>query len=275
MSEQRPSIELQNVPRLCYAMQQSAVPWLLAVRLHNPGDAELADPCVTIELEPPLAEPLEWRVAAVPAGDSVALRKPDPRLDPQRLANLLERVRGEVRATVRDGAGTVIATAHSPIEVLAYNEWPGLAVMPPLLAAFVAPNHPALAVLLRDVSARLEERTGNGALDGYQSGDPARARAMLAAVHDAVRAQEVRYVSPPPSFERVGQKVRTPEQVLGDRLATCLDLALVYAALLEHIGLQPLVVLQKEHAFVGAWLVPASTANPTFGPALELRKHCD
>jgi len=69
--------------------------------------------------------------------------------------------------------------------------------------------------------------------------------------------------------------VRTPEQVLGDRLGTCLDLAVLYAAILEHMGLHPLVVLQRAHAFVGVWLVDGLAPESTIGPAVELRKRCD
>src|SRR5690606_34422064 len=82
----------------------------------------------------------------------------------------------------------------------------------------------------------------------------------------------IRYVSAPPSFEGAGQKVRMPEQVIGERLATCLDLTLVYAAVLEHIGLQPLLVIQNGHAFVGVWLSQNDRDGVTFGPGLELRK---
>ncbi|MCA8974823.1 MAG: DUF4011 domain-containing protein, partial [Planctomycetes bacterium] len=280
------SIELRCEPRLCYAMQQSAVPWLRAVVLQNGGDGALADLAVTIAFEPPFAAPLELRVAALPVGGRVEL-KPDPRLDAGALANQLERVRGEVRVTVLGPAvdpdaarvegrpDAVLGEAVQAIELLAYNEWPGLRPLPELLAAFVSPNHPGLAPLLHAVAERLQRATGNGALDGYHRRDPSRTLAMLAAVHESLAAHAITYVSPPPSFEAHGQKVRTPEQVLGDRLGTCFDLALLYAALLEHIGLHPLVVMQREHAFVGVWLQDGSTAEATIGPAVELRKRCD
>ena len=37
------TVELQHEPRLCYAMQQSAVPWLHALRLTNDGEEALAE----------------------------------------------------------------------------------------------------------------------------------------------------------------------------------------------------------------------------------------
>lgn len=282
-SDERPAglaIELVSEPRLCYAMQQSAVPWLRAVRLRNGGDEAVTDLVVTVDLVPAFARPLEWRVAEVPPGETVELERPDPVLELDQLANLLERVRGELRATVRSAEDSTatqpeLAAATAPIEVLAYNEWPGLTVLPALLAAFAQPNHPSLAPLLQLVAYELEKRTGRSALDGYQSGDPERVRHVLAAVHAALVEQQIQYVSAPPSFERIGQKVRPPEQVLGDRLGTCLDLALLFAGLLEHVGLHPVLVLQKAHAFVGVFSHADTTSDITFGPAVELRKFTD
>jgi hypothetical protein len=174
---------------------------------------------------------------------------------------------------VTRGAET-LASATAEVEVLAYNEWPGHSVLPALLAAFVSPNHPALAAVLRDVGARLQRQTGSSALDGYRTRSGARARDRRGRVR---RRGNTRHHlrEPPPSFERSGQKVRTPEQVLGDRLATCLDLVLLHAAILEHAGLQPLVVLQRGHAFVGVWLREESTPEPWLDLAVELRKRCD
>ncbi|HEX6813150.1 MAG TPA: DUF3320 domain-containing protein [Planctomycetota bacterium] len=268
------SIELRHEARLCFAMQQSAVPWLHAVALQNRGTEALTDLQVAIGLAPGLMHAHVELVAAVPAGGTFALTKLDPRLDVQALANLLERQRAELRVTATRGSET-LASATAEVEVLAYNEWPGLAVLPALLAAFVSPNHPALGSVLRDVAARLQRSTGNSALDGYQARDPARVLAIVEAVYEAVAAHGITYVNPPPSFERAGQKVRTPEQVLGDRLGTCLDLVLLCASLLEHAGLQPLVVLQKGHAFAGVWMHEASAPEPWLPLGLELRKRCE
>ncbi|MEO6594668.1 MAG: DUF4011 domain-containing protein, partial [Planctomycetota bacterium] len=274
MSNNGLSIELQHAERICYAMQQSAVPWLTSVRLVNATSAALADLRVAIELQPALAEAQLLHVAEVPANGFLDLPKPDLRLVASALANTIERQRADLVVRVEQG-GAVLATATRAIDVLAYNEWPGTAVLPALLAAFVSPNHPTLAPLLQQVATRLEQSTGRRALDGYQSQNRERALAMFAAVHDTICGAVITYVNPPPSFEQSGQKVRTPEQVVGDKLATCLDLALLYAALLEHVGLHPLVVLQEGHALVGLWLQPGSTPEVELGPAVELRKRCD
>lgn len=51
-----------------------------------------------------------------------------------------------------------MATRSVPIDVLAYNEWSPLTV-PHLLAAYVFPNHPAVAELLSHARAPLEQIT--------------------------------------------------------------------------------------------------------------------
>jgi very-short-patch-repair endonuclease len=263
-------VELDHAGQLCYAMQQNAVPWLRRLAVRNEGAVVHRDVDVSIEL-PGFAAPASLRLAELAPGRSQALAVPELALSAAALANAVERVRTALTVTVAR-AGERLCAHTSPIDVLAYNEWPGLQPLPALLAAFVSPNHPALRPVLRDVAARLGASTGSPALDGYQSGDPARARAIVAAVHDAIAARQIAYVAPPASFERAGQKVRTPEQVLGERLGTCLDLALLHAAVLEHSGLRPFVVVVQGHAFHGAWLTAGSAPEVDLGPAVELRK---
>lgn len=255
-------------------MQQGAVPWLHRVVLHNGTEQPLADLRVTIDLQPGLTSTLTVHVAAVPAGASYELPRLDPQLDVVVLANLLERQRANLVLRVWQG-DRELASHESPLAVLASHEWPGLVVMPALLGAFVQPNHPALASVLRAAAAKLQQATGRSALDGYQTHDPQRALAQVAALYDAVAALGITYINPPPSFEQHGQKVRGPEQVCGDRLATCLDLALLFAALLEQVGLAAVLVLERGHAFVGARLRPGSESAAEFGSAVELRKRAD
>ena len=52
--------------------------------------------------------------------------------------------------------------------------------------------------------------------------------------------------------------MRLCDNIRKNKLATCLDLALLYAACLEAVGLYPLLVFQRKHVFVGAWLIPTN-----------------
>jgi hypothetical protein len=209
---------------------------------------------VEISLAPDFSAPRLIRVSNIPVGGTFHIDDPELALDRDRLVNQLER--SPARLTVRARCGdTELASTIQPLEVLAYNEWLRVSI-PHLLAAYVQPNHPAVADLLRGAREPLERLTQNPALDGYQSHDRARVAAIAQAIYEAIQQRGITYSNPPASFESTGQKMRTPEQVLGDRVGTCLDLTTLIAAALEQVGLFPLLVVIDGHAFPGVWLEP-------------------
>lgn len=150
-----------------------------------------------------------------------------------------------INATV-DGNVTTEATS---VRLLARDEWYARSI-PELLAAFITPNAPAVQQILDRASMRLQERTGDPSLDGYQGGSD-RAVEIGRAVYDALASFEIRYTEPPASFESTGQKIRPVDRVLSERWGTCLDLTVAYAAALEQAGLNPVVVRIPGHAFAG------------------------
>ncbi len=62
---------------------------------------------------------------------------------------------------------------------------------------------------------------------------------------------------------------------MGGGLGTCLDTALLFAAALEQAGLNPLLILTRGHAFVGAWLQPQEFAQLITEDASALRKRIE
>ena len=137
---------------------------------------------------------------------------------------------------------------------MAYDQWTGSRIMPELLATFVTPNHPILSRISVKASQFLEKWTGNSALDEYQTQDPNRVRAQVAAIYEALRSESLIYSTVPASFETSGQRIRLVDNVLTSKLGTCIDLTLLYASCLEANGIHPLLVLLKGHILVGAWL---------------------
>ena len=67
------------------------------------------------------------------------------------------------------------------------------------------------------------------------------------------------------------QKIRMPEEIKKTRFATCLDSALLFASCLEAAGLNPVLVLMKEHAFVGYWLIDKTFQYVTCNDATDIR----
>ena len=54
------------------------------------------------------------------------------------------------------------------------------------------------------------------------------------------------------------------DTLVNQKLGTCLDLSLIYASCLEAIGINPLIVVVKGHAFAGGWLI-----NDTFPDSIN------
>jgi len=202
-----------------FAMQQNHVPVIKRLRLTNDGESSLTNLRVKLTCDPEFARPWEMTVASVPAAQTVDVGVVDLQLLPTYLAGLTERVDGRLTLTVcQDEA--LLYQSESEIAVLAFDEWNGSQTLPEIIAAFVTPNYPEIAKLLRLAADILKEWTGDSSLNGYQSKDPMRARQQAAAIYAALQQQNISYIVPPASFEEQGQKIRLPGAILEFRMGT-------------------------------------------------------
>ena len=134
------------------------------------------------------------------------------------------------------------------------------------------PTDPSIDVILREAADKLSKAGRNPAIDGYKTGKKARAWELAEAIWAALVGHSIAYVLPPKSFERQGQMVRQPADILSHQVGTCLDLALLYASCLEQAGLNPLIVLIEGHAITGLWLIDEEYSIPVVDDAQTLRK---
>ena len=206
-----------------------------------------------------LSRPWQHPVERLEAGHPLVVDSPALRLDPAYLSSVEEETGAEIVVDVQvaDGGESLGVTTH-PIRVQAARQWaldPGAPVLSlEMLAAFVQPNHPALPALVSEAAQILEQATGSGALAvSHATGD--RIDQIVAAVFTAVHDRDIFYAQPPASWG-YGQKVRTPGDVLTDRLGTCLDTTLLLASALEHVGITPVLWIAAGHAFLGYWREP-------------------
>ncbi|WP_414641202.1 DUF4011 domain-containing protein [Baekduia sp.] len=247
-------LEAAIQPAVNLALAHNDVPLVRSVRVTNASTMPLED--VTLRLT------LDGRGASLAPEWTAKLAEPIPpgehRLwdaleafapSYEHLANLDESHRATAGVTVTHAWGPDVALS-APVQVLAHNEWFSAPLFYESLAAFVQPNTRAVATILDAAAELLRVHTGDASMGGYQQG-PERASKIAAAVYEALRSQGIRYVDPPASFEDSGQKVRTTGQVLDQRLGTCVDLAVAYAACLEQAGLHPLLWLIDGHALAG------------------------
>lgn len=248
------AIAIAADPTTGYAAIQNNLPVVRGITLTNAGAAPLTDVTLDVACSPPFAAGERLRFARIEAGETRQLGPFDLRPDHGYLAALDEAETGAITVTA-SLCEQPVASATRPIEVLAYDQWAGMRALPELLAAFCMPNSPAVDRLLAQAAALLRADSPDLAMSGYGSRNREHVWKQVSAIHGALGAQGLHYAHPPASFGSAGQKIRTPERIIDARLATCLDLAMLFASCLEQAGLHPVVLVKDGHAWTGVWLV--------------------
>ena len=258
--------------KIGFATHQNAAPILRQLSVHNLGVDAVDNVTVTLRSDPAFLAEKVWRFDQIRPDTEIAVTDRDVRLSASVLAGLTEAVSATVILTAVDVDGHELASTHYPIELLAHNEWGGIGAMADLLPAFVMPNDPAVDRVLKAASDGLRRMGKPDQIDGYESKQRTRVWQLASAIWSAVAGLRLSYALPPAGFEQTGQKIRTPSQILDGRVATCLDVTLLFAAALEQARLNPLIVMTKGHAFVGVWLQPSEFSSLTTDEAAALRR---
>lgn len=270
---QAPSIEIHAVTDLSYPMAHCRIPVVDHIAVDNLGD-ELRGAVLHLEVMSANGShggPKEIHLDLA-AHAPTLLRDVALLLDPASMLAVDEPRPGTIRAVLTDAAGRELARAEKDVTILAGNQWKArpLQLGLEMLAAHVQPNAAVVTSLMLAVSDRLQALTGSSSLNGYQSDDPARVDAIAQAVFEAMRDHDIRYAEPPASWGMVGQKVRTPAEVLEGRLGTCLDTTLVMAAVLEQAGINSTIWMIKGHAFLGYWRVDSALPDVSTTEAVDV-----
>ena len=247
------TLALDYVPAVNLAFQQNGQPVVRKIEIGNASEEDFHDLVCVISSSPKFFEETTLHLDTIDAGESVAILEPKIPLNYAFLAGLSDAVAGTLTAEIRDARGNVLLQKYFHAAAFSPDQWLGKNSIPELLAAFVTPNLEIITELQSRVAAELERATGDSAIQGYQA-DRARVHAIFAAIYRAIAALGIRYVNPPASFGAPGQRIRFADAVCKHRLGTCLDLALLFASVMEQCMLHPVILFHKGHAYVGCHL---------------------
>ena len=267
-------IEVESDATLGYASIQNSVPVVRSLRLTNHGTEALENLEVLIACNPRFAQGIKLRFDRLGPCETRRISPVDLPPDHAFLADLHESVSAAVKVSVLSGTEEFAQLAQ-PVEVLAYDQWAGTRALPELLAAFCMPNNPAVDVLIAAASKLLRSEHPELSMNGYQSKSRDVVWKQVSALYSTICSHSLQYAEPPASFGTDGQKIRTPERVLETRVATCLDLAMLFASCLEQAGLRAVVLMKEGHAWVGVWLHSACFPDPLTDDVQAVRKRVD
>ena len=179
-----------------------------------------------------------------------------------------ESIQTSIFIEVKEGQRTIHRSTQR-VTLLPADEWTDDPTEWQWLPSFVLPRDRAIASILTHAERYLRALADDSTtgFDGYQrleedGSNPEvvdlQVRATWAAL---VHETPLTYINPPPTYTQNSQRLRTPSMILEERRGTCIDLAVLFAACLEYIGLLPVIFLIKGHAFPGYWRRPVDQAT--------------
>ena len=175
------------------------------------------------------------------------------KIDTLGLCEISEAIPVNLIVKLYDGEN-IIKEVVEDIILTPINESSHIREIKEMLACFVTPNaHEVINVISLATKYLSEIRKKDSAFIGYQANDIDSVREEMMAIYEAIKSLQINYANPPASFNMF-QSVRLPSTVLSNQFGTCLDLAILYCACLENIGLNPILICIDGHAFAGCFL---------------------
>jgi Transglutaminase-like superfamily len=133
------------------------------------------------------------------------------------------------------------------------------------IGAWVTPNDPAIGALVLKAANHLplEPPPVPSAMVGYSKANAREVIAQVDAIYDALRVDyKIRYLQASVPYSGSGdasaatQNIKLPSEVLQQGSGMCIELALLLASAVEHIGLHAEIVIIPGHAFLGVAVTP-------------------
>lgn len=265
------SISSQITTPINYAMQQNYVPLMRSFTINNETAQRRENLLMVIRFEPAFAKEFIYPIAPLEPYASMEITPVKIVMATEFLFSLTEKIVGNMTILVKQGDETIYED-NKEIDLLAYDEWAGISLMPEMIGAFVTPNHPRIAAVISHAAQYLQKWGVDPSFNAYITKNPNIVKQQMGAIYAALQAERINYVVHPASFEERGQRIRLPHMVLEQKQGTCLDLALLYASCLEAVGLNALLIFQKGHAYAGCWLEEETFADCALDDVTALQK---
>ncbi len=247
-------VEVEYMRRINPCLLHNELPVIWQLVIGNCAGEAAENGLVKCWLSPDYGEYWQRTFPVIAPGKKLVIEGISMPVRLERLQRIVEAEKASLRVEVEIDDHVCFSDTY-PVEILAYNEWFDHPLLIHMIASLIKPNDSAVEQIMTYSRSRLATLCGEDGFNGYQSKDPEKVRKMAEAIYLSLQKDlDISYINPPASFERNGQKVRFPAQILEHRRGTCLDLALLYAGCLENAALHPIIFLVRGHAFLGCML---------------------
>lgn len=254
MEEQTPLIiHKQTLPFLNLSLYLNGFKPVRYLRVENTLERDTSGIEIKITADLPCIEPFNYTVPLIPAKKDILVPLENLKVNRDFLNKISETEKANISIEVtEEGGGNCTETFQVHIHPIEY--FGGFQVLPELIVAYITPNLPYVYHIKRKAVEILEKQGLRTAFEGYQSNDPERVLQFMSAIYTAIQAEEIVYSSLPPGYETTGQRLRLLNTIQQEKFGNCIDLSLLFAACLEAVDLNPVLIIVRGHAFVGCWL---------------------
>ena len=257
------SILMESLPHYGYGLLHGGVPLVSGIVAWNRSDGERRSSRLRVQVANH-GNVHEFEIEGISPGERRHIGGTEGMLDTRQL----EAIAGLTPTRLMVDLDGIVG-ASQDVGLISSWEWPHCSQALPILAAYVHPDDLTIRRLLNRTADRIRTSEGIDLFERTEQGATGIAAKGLQAIFETLSEEfEVRYAPPriqrDSASEMTYQAIRPPEQVLQGLAARsgeadCMDLALVFAAALESLGLAPFIVLCgdrtgiPEHAFIGCW----------------------
>jgi len=261
------AIHFKRVKGINYASHHCGIPVICDLHLRNVGATESSPLVITVYVDG-YSDIWEESIDPITPGNEIILERIVLKLDHSKLEGRETKTRTYLELTINE-----TPLYRERINILGFYEWP-TGDDPRLrlsLACFVQPGHPNIQLVILDAISRLNQTVGFDSFTHLlKSNQKDKTEYALRAIYETIVDKYQIYYVPPPaySYEFYSQVIRPPHRIIfqsSERtdfrtkgMGTCIDVSLLFAACLENIHLQPLIIFVMEnennlHAFLGCW----------------------
>ena len=246
-------IHKQTLPFLNISLYLNDIKPIQSLTIENTSDIDSAQLEIKIIANFPCIEPFNYSVPFLPAQKDVKIPLDNLKVNRDFLNKLSETEKAHITIEVIEKDAMLLKETIA-INIQPLEHFGGFEVLPELIAAYVTPNHRYIYHLKRKAIEILEKQGLKTAFEGYQSNDPERVLQIMSAIYSAIQNEEIIYSSLPPGYEETGQRLRLLNTIQQEKFGNCIDISLLFAACLEAVDLNPILIIVRGHAFVGCWL---------------------
>ncbi|MDT0738563.1 DUF4011 domain-containing protein [Staphylococcus haemolyticus] len=248
-------ISIEYVDMLNYALTQNDYPLIKNLSFYNEDEEEIISNIkLRVISNSKFIYNYEQLIPEISAQKNIIIENLDIQYNYELFKNINENTKTHFFVEILDESNNVIFSKGFKVNILPYEHWLGTNVYPQLTSSYIVPNDLEVKRIVAEAGKKLKDWTNDPSFYSYQTNRFEDVRIQAAAIYATLQKENISYKYPPASFEKFGQKIRYPQEIIQFKNGTCLDLTFLYVACLEAVGINPIVIFTRGHAFTGFWL---------------------